>query len=55
MLCGNEYVLQTWRKEIFTGYTGTKIFTIFDNELVIRSFPVFMYLSMRSYKCYTGF
>ena len=48
-LCGNENVLQTLRKEIFTGYAGTKVFTIFDSKLVMRRFPVVMYLSMWSY------
>ena len=51
-LCGNENVLQTLRKEIFTGYAGTKIFTIFDNKLVMRRFPVVMCLSMQSYQMF---
>ena len=48
-LCGKEDVLQTLQKEVFTGYARTKIFTTFDNKLVMRSSPVVMYLSMRSY------
>ena len=42
----NENILKTVRKEIITGYAGTKIFTIFDNKLVMPGFSVVMYLSM---------
>ena len=51
-LCRKENVLQTLRKEIFTGYAGTKICPIFDNELVTRRFPVVMYISMWSYQMF---
>ena len=51
-LCGKENVLQTIRKEKFTGYAGTKIFKIFDNKLVMRHFPVVMYLSTRIYQMF---
>ena len=49
-LCGSENVLGSLRKEVFTGYAGTKIFKTFDIKLVMPSFPVVMYLSMRSYQ-----
>ena len=51
-LCGNENVLQTLRKEIFTGYAGTKIFTIFDKKFVMRHFLMVIYLSPRSYQMF---
>ena len=47
---GYENVFEMLLEEIFTGYAGTKIFALFESKLVVRSFPVILYLSMRSYQ-----
>ena len=39
-LCGNANISQTLQREMFSGYVRIKIFTIFDNKLVMWSFPV---------------
>ena len=51
----NENILKTVRKEIITGYAGTKIFTIFDNKLVMPGFSVVIISVCEVLICYTGF